>query len=113
MKYLQLDENISLLIGQNAQDNWNLLSKSNSKNIFLHISSFSSAYGIIDFKNSSLLLNKRIINIAANHIKDTSSKTKNLNRVSIDYTPVSNVCKGTNIGEVYYKNRKLVNTVIV
>lgn len=111
MKTFTLSESHILYIGENATDNWSLLSNSSQKDIFLHLSSFSSAYGII--KANDIEITKTEIYKAGEYVKLNSNKAKNLNRVSVDYTSVSNVKKGEKVGQVIYKTNKMVKSIII
>lgn len=105
---MKLFLNSSFIVGQNARENWSILSSSSQKDLFFHLTSFSSAYGILKFP-----YNNSSIHECASILKLNSNKAKNLHRVKIDYTPVNNVRKGEVLGEVIYKNKKYVQTILI
>lgn len=100
--------NSTFIVGQNAQENWSMLSNASQKDLFFHLTSFSSAYGILKYPYDTT-----IIPDCASILKLNSNKAKNLHRVKVDYTPVSNTRKGDVLGEVIYKNKKYVQTILV
>lgn len=100
--------NSTFMVGQNAQENWTMLSTASQKDLFFHLTSFSSAYGILKYPYDTT-----IIPDCASILKLNSNKAKNLHRVKVDYTPVSNTRKGEVLGEVIYKNKKYVQTILV
>ena len=111
-------ENIKFLLGQNAEENWNILEeaqKINSDYIWFHLNSFSSPYVImyctIDELNSTRKneLND-ILNFAANLCKQ-NSKYKYLNQLKIIYTSLKKLSKGSEIGEVIIKGKTNIITL--
>lgn len=94
------DENINIYVGENAQDNWDLLDNSNQNSTWMHLSKFSSPYVIIDSKDPS----KKIINYGACLCKQ-HSKYNNLKKIKVIYTNVKNVTKADKIGSVIIKGK--------
>tara|TARA_Y100000389_G_C17362904_1_gene464719 strand:- start:77 stop:406 length:330 start_codon:yes stop_codon:yes gene_type:complete len=96
---------IKCLVGQNKNDNWNLLDTIENKNFyFFHLSSFPSPYL---FAEVDLLQNNELIKDIAK-ICLNQTKYKNLKNVKVDYCRVSNLEKGEKVGEVFYvSNRKV------
>lgn len=98
-------------VGENAQDNWNLLDQSEDNYIFFHLSSFSSCYVVLEtyYKN----LNEVPIDIIKKAAELCKSKTKykNMIDIKVDYTTVNNVKKGEVIGEIIYKSNKKVKCI--
>lgn len=107
-------ENIKCKIGNNAQENWNLLEMASDNHLFFHLSSFPSCYVILELEDEIkdfFILNK-ILEKAALECK-LNTKYKNLKNIKVDYCLVSNVIKGDILGEVYYKsNRKIKNIMV-
>ena len=102
--------NINFVIGENAQDNWNILEQANSINpdyIWFHLNSFPSSYVIMystldQFNDNSL---NNYLNYGANLCK-THSKYKNLKDLKICYTSLKKLSKTNKIGEVLIKGKK-------
>ncbi len=103
-------ENIQFLLGQNAQENWNILDeaqKINDDYVWFHLNSFPSSYVIMyssieNIHESSL--NDYLI-YGANLCKQ-NSKYKNYNDVKICYTSLKKLTKTNKIGEVIVKGKK-------
>jgi predicted ribosome quality control (RQC) complex YloA/Tae2 family protein len=100
-------------IGQNAQENWNLLTdakKDESKETywFFHLSAFPSCYVIweCDDENPPLEAIKELARICL-----LNTKHKNAKNIKVDYTQCKNVEKGDVIGEVSYVSKRKVFSV--
>ena len=89
-----------IYIGQNAQDNWNIINFE-SQNIWLHLNSFPSCHVIIQNNNPD----NDTITYAAGLCKD-NTKYKNLKHIKVCYTPCNNLKKGPDIGSVIYKSKR-------
>lgn len=107
--------NITYIIGQNAQDNWNILDlykKENNKYIWFHLNSFSSAYIImcstIDDIDKSQINN--FLYYGAELCKN-NSKYHNFSKLKIIYTTLDKLTKTNNIGEVLISGKKNIITV--
>jgi|TARA_R110002073_G_scaffold253016_5_gene415658 hypothetical protein len=105
--------NVKFYIGQNAEENWNLLDNSkmiNNEYIWFHLNSFASPYVIM----YSTLQN--IKNISENNIDDflifganlckENSKYKYLKDLKIIYTLLKRLKKTDSIGEVLISGKK-------
>lgn len=103
-------ENIKFLLGQNAQENWNILEeaqKINSDYIWFHLNSFPSSYVIMystlnELNDSSL---NNYLTYGANLCKNYS-KYKNYNDLKICYTTLKKLSKTNKIGEVLIKGKR-------
>jgi predicted ribosome quality control (RQC) complex YloA/Tae2 family protein len=103
-------ENIKFLLGQNAQENWNILEKAekiNSDYIWFHLNSFPSSYVIMystlnELNDNSL---NNYLNYGAQLCKN-NSKYKNYNDLKICYTTLKNLSKTNKIGEVLIKGKR-------
>lgn len=107
-------ENIKCKIGNNAEENWKLLEEAYENHLFFHLTSFPSCYVILELEDNIkdfFVLNK-ILEKAAIECK-LNTKYKKLINIKVDYCPVSNVIKGKNVGEVYYKSNKKVKNIMV
>ena len=101
---------IKFILGQNAQENWDILEeaqKINSDFIWFHLNSFPSSYVImyscIDQLNDNSLNN--YLNYGANLCK-THSKYRNLKDLKICYTTLKKITKTNKIGEVLIKGKR-------
>ena len=102
--------NIQFVIGQNAQDNWNIFDeayKTNSDFIWFHLNSFSSCYVIMYSTNEELKDNSfnDYLNYGASLCRQ-NSKYKNLKDIKICYTSLKKLTKTQKIGEVTIKGKK-------
>ena len=94
-----------ILIGQNAQENWDLIDFE-SDFIWLHLNSFPSCHVIIKDENPD----SDTLQVAAEMCKE-NTKYRNLKNLKICYTKCSNLKKGTDIGSVIYKSKRQVKTI--
>jgi hypothetical protein len=108
MKILEI-ENIICYIGKDANDNWNILKKVENKDLYFHLSSFSSCYVIAKYNKDIKFTKKHIIKCA--QLCKDNTKYKNQNNIIINYCECNNIMKGENIGEVIYKNKNKVNKI--
>lgn len=104
------DMNDLIIIGHSATDNWKILSEASQNDTIFHLDGFPSPYVII--KKSMNELEKKEIITAALACK-SKSKYKSINKVSILWTPVSNVTKGKVTGEFIIKSNKQVKTIVI
>lgn len=99
--------NTTIIIGENAQDNWDIIDFE-SEYIWLHLNSFPSCHVII--KNTNI--NNNILLYAA-HLCKHYTKYRNLKNVKVCYTKCNNLKKGSDIGSIVYKSKRKVNTITV
>ncbi len=99
--------NTTIIIGENAQDNWDIIDFE-SDYIWLHLNSFPSCHIIINDVN----IDDNVLLYAAQLCKH-NTKYKNLKNVKVCYTKCSNLIKGSDIGSVIYKSKRKVNTIMV
>lgn len=95
------------ILGQNAQDNWDILDKAEGTDYFFHLTSFPSCYVI--FKCSGIPTNENIIKAA--QICKENTKYRNFFKLRVDYCPCSNITKGENIGEVIFHSLRKVKNI--
>lgn len=97
------------ILGENAQDNWNILEKADPNHYFFHLTSFPSPYVILLCEETPSI---EEITIAAQLCKG-NTKYRNLKNLRVDYCPCSNVTKGDKTGEaVFHSVRKVKNIKI-
>ena len=82
-------------VGKNSEDNWRIYKESNQNDTIFHLNKFSSPYVIIKIPIKDIT-NQQIYT-AANICKQ-NSKYKNLPKVSVMYTPISNTRLGNKVG---------------
>lgn len=89
------EKEYKISVGENAQENWELLKKSNQSDVFMHLNNLSSPYVIIHNSNPP----KCILNLGAKYCV-SYSKWSELRDVNVLYTSVKNVKFGDKVGEV-------------
>jgi len=87
----EIFEETNIKIGQNAQENWNLIDVFNQNYIWMHLNSFPSCYVVIENEDPS---NELLVE-GARLCKD-NTKYKNMKDIKICYTTISNLIKGSN-----------------
>lgn len=102
--------NINYIIGQNAQENWDILDEANTINpdyIWFHLNSFPSCYVIMYSTLEDLLDNS--CNIYLNYgaeLCKNNTKYKNMRDIKICYTSLKKLKKTQKIGEVIVSGKK-------
>ena len=96
-----------ILIGQNAQENWDLIDFE-SDFIWLHLNSFPSCHVIIKDENPD----NDTLQVAAEMCKE-NTKYRNLKNLKICYTKCSNLKNGSDVGSVIYKSKRQVKTILI
>jgi len=105
--------NVKFYIGQNAQENFDLLDNSkivNNDYIWFHLNSFASPYVIMystieEIKNKSENNIDDFLTFGANLCKE-NSKYKYLKDIKIIYTTLKQLTKTDKIGEVIISGKK-------
>lgn len=100
MKVIQLESGNKLVIGSNAQENWNLLDSSNVGDLWFHLSDLPSCYVILQGNNFT----KQDINLAAQHCK-LNTKYRDFKTLYVDCLPIQYLRKGTKVGQVILKKK--------
>jgi len=109
MKELQhIDDDLiyDIIIGKNAQENWNIIDNAKSDDWWFHIDDFPSCHVILK-TIENIKPSKKIINYCACLCKE-NSKLKNNKNVKIIYTQIKNIKKADIVGSVYTKNTKII-----
>ena len=96
-------------IGQNAHENWDLISKAKPFHFFFHLRSFPSCYVILECEDTPEI---ETIYAAAKLCKDRT-KYKKIPDIYVDYCRCDNLRKTWKVGEVEYKSNKRVLKVKV
>ena len=102
--------NINYIIGQNAQENWDILDHATSINphyIWFHLNSFPSCYVIMYTTIEDLVDNScnTYLNYGAQLCKN-NSKYKNMKDIKICYSSLKKLKKTEKIGEVIISGKK-------
>ena len=106
MKELEFNDT-RILLGENAQDNWDIIDFE-SNHIWLHLDSFPSCHVIICYETPD----DETILYAAELCK-SKTKQKTLRDIKVCYTKCSNLKKGNEIGSVHYKSKRQVKRIMV
>ncbi len=97
---------IKIQVGENAQENWDILNdakhtKGGSEWVWIHLDKLTSPYVIIqenpNDKKTRIQMKKAIQ--YGGELCKTHSKSKNIPKVTIVWTLIKNVKKGTKTGE--------------
>ena len=110
-KYLSnIDMEIDFLIGQNAQDNFDMIDSSNKYDLWFHINNLSSCHVIAKLPYA-LNRNKlnTIIKTGAVLCKQNTSKIIQTKKIDIIYTQIKNIKKTLIIGQVTIGNSHIIN----
>ena len=110
---LELNYNISYLIGQNARDNFAVIDKGFEDDIWFHAKNISSCHVVCLLPNEIELTEKEkktVIKKGAELCKQNTNKLSALHNVAIVYTEIKNVIKTKTPGLV---NMKTYKTIVV
>jgi predicted ribosome quality control (RQC) complex YloA/Tae2 family protein len=105
----ELDKEFTFYIGENKNDNFNVIDNANDNDLWFHANNISSCHvvALIPERFDKKYL-KYIIKWGALLCKTRTSKLKDLNDVEIMYTYLSNVTKTKTPGLVNVKNKKTI-----
>ena len=106
MKEIIIDD-ISFKIGQNAQENWELLSLDENFTWF-HLKSFPSCHVVIEKRDPT---QEEIVNGANLCLENT--KYRNLKNIKVNYTLLKNIKKADKVGSVHFVSNRKVNTIML
>ena len=104
-------QDVKFLIGQNSQENWDLLdsySKINNEFIWFHLNSFPSCYVIMCSPLADISSNEsknNLLNYGAELCKN-NTKYKNITNLKICYTSLKKLKKTNKIGEVIISGKR-------
>lgn len=103
--------NHKCFVGQNKRENWQLLEDKNPWDLIFHLTSFPSCYVVVPMTERDVLSEESILDIARVCKKNT--KYRNLRDVKVDYTTISNISVGEDVGEYEYISNRKVKVVKV
>lgn len=95
-------------IGQNKQDNFDIIDSANDTDIWFHVQDIASCHVIL---KTELNINKvphQVLKRCA-YLCKINSKAKTMTKCDIAYTTINNVTKTNVIGQVQIKNFKIIN----
>ena len=98
-----LQNELQIKIGQNAQENWNLIDGSQNDWYWFHLKSFPSSHVVLCCSNPT----RESLIEAAKYCKQ-STKYKNVPNIKISYCQIQNIRKSNKVGSItYISNRKV------
>ena len=105
---IKIFKDIKFIIGENAQDNWNILNDALKENIYyiwFHLNSFPSCY-VIMYSSLDCLENKEEYLIYGSKLCKENTKYRHINNIKICFTTLNKLQKTDKIGEVLVKGKK-------
>jgi predicted ribosome quality control (RQC) complex YloA/Tae2 family protein len=104
-----LKREITFYIGKNQNDNFEVIDKGKSDDLWFHAKDISSCHVVCDVPNDIDKKDLRyIIVVGALLCKNNTNKLKSLKNVSILYTQIKNVTKTDINGCVITQNEKII-----
>lgn len=109
-----MDNQISVLmiywIGENAQDNWDIIDRADDNDIWFHLADYPSAHVILRTENITInKISKRTFTQCALQCKRNSKiLQQNKSKARVIYTQIKNITKGDKLGSVYTKAKKYI-----
>jgi len=104
-----IDEDIVFYVGENANDNFNVIDKGDPTDLWFHVKDYSSCHVVARIPEK---LDKRelktIIKRGALLCKQNTNKLSNASRVEIMYTQLQNVSKTNKAGCVNIASSKTI-----
>lgn len=98
-------------IGTNAKENWKLIDESKQNDIWFHLDDYPSSHVVLSLPENITFrhIAKQSLIHCANECKKHSSMKNSHDKITVIYTPISNVTKATKEGSVTTSNtQKLV-----
>lgn len=106
MKVIVIND-VSFKVGQNAKENWELLSLDENYTWF-HLKSFPSCHVVIEKIDPT---NDEILEGANLCLENT--KYRNLKNIKVNYTLLKNIKKADKVGSVHFVSNRKVNTIML
>lgn len=104
-----LDLELIYWIGENAQDNWDIIDKANPKDIWFHLANEPSAHIILrlpeDIKNIRKQLSKQTL-LHCGMVCKQHSKFATAPKKKVVYTEILNISKGDKPGAVFTRKQQ-------
>jgi predicted ribosome quality control (RQC) complex YloA/Tae2 family protein len=103
------DIQYSIKVGENAQENWDLIDSSSQNDLWFHVKSHPSCHVVLSMGDINIKkIDQQVIKYCASLCKD-GSKLKNYQNIKIMYTYIKNVKKSTDVGSVTTTNSKTIS----
>jgi len=106
MKTINLEDGTTISIGENAQENWDLIDNSNDNWYWFHLKSFPSAHVVLHCDEPT---NEQMIE-AANYCK-LATKYRNLKNLKVSVCKIKNIKKANKIGSVNFVSNRQVKDI--
>jgi len=103
---------LTINIGCDAKDNWDMIDKAKQNDIWFHLQNHSSAHVILVMPTESTKIkdvSKMTLIHCANFCKKNKINKENKNDLSVIYTEIKNVTKADKEGSVHTTNCKTLN----
>lgn len=99
-------------IGENAQDNWDIISKANQNDIWFHLANFPSCHVILRVPDNFTIkkVSKQTLINCASRCKLHSKFANMSGKIKIIYTEIKNVSKADKVGAVNTKKNNYLYT---
>lgn len=97
-----------ILIGENKQDNFNLIDLAKQTDLWFHVEDLASCHIILKTDKKIREIPRQVIKRCA-YLCKINSKAKTLSKCQITYTTISNVTKSNIIGQVYVDKYKTIS----
>ena len=111
LEYIHIDlstnDHITILVGQNAKENWQLIDSSSQNDIWLHLGSGLPSPHVVIKVPENITISKSTIKYGAVLCKSHSSY-KSISKVTVIYTNIKNVTKSQIVGSVTTKKIKKI-----
>ena len=101
------DKELTILIGDNAKENWDIIGLASQYDYWFHVKNASSCHVVLRVPSNKTKINKQTLKHCAALCKE-HSKYADYKNVKILYTLIKNVSKGETIGSVYTTNDKII-----
>ena len=95
-------------IGQNKQDNFDIIDSANPTDIWFHVEGMSSCHVILKTDEKIRDIPHQVLKRCA-YLCKINSKAKTMNKCNISYTTINNVTKTDIIGQVEIINYKTIS----
>lgn len=95
-------------IGQNNQDNFDIIDSANPSDIWFHVDGMPSCHVILKTDEKIRNIPHQVLKRCA-YLCKINSKAKTLPKCEISFTTINNVTKTNIIGQVHIKNFKIMS----
>lgn len=104
----KLEEDLEIKIGENAQENWDLIETSSKMDIWFHLDKYPSAHVVVIIPQNKKIedISSSTISYASSLCKENSKQNKH-SKICIMYTYIKYVKKGDKVGSVYTSHTRV------